>query len=128
MVGKIDMTSYLRGIRGATVAESNTRDAILAATDELLRSVLSKNALKTDDIASIFFSVTQDLDAEFPAVAARNLGLANTPLLCLNEIPVKNSLGRCIRILIHANLDIPQNAVKHVYLKEAASLRPDVVR
>ena len=122
------MTTYLRGIRGATVAEANTREAILAATDELLKEVLAVNCLPVEQIASVFFSVTRDLDAEFPAVAARKLGLSNTPLLCLNEIPVPSSLSRCIRILIHANLDIPQNAVKHVYLREAASLRPDVVR
>ena len=124
----MNMTLSLRGIRGATVAETNSREAILTATEELLREILRENNLKPEDIASIFFSMTHDLDAEFPAVAARNLGLSNTPLLCLNEIPVLHGLSHCIRILIHANMTLRQADIRHVYLKEAIRLRPDVVR
>ena len=115
----------LRGVRGATVAEDNTREAILRATEELLKKMVEANRIQTEDIASIFFSVTHDLNAEFPAVAARNLGMSQVPLLCLNEIPVAGSLPKCIRLLIHANVDLAQNDVRHIYLHAAAQLRPD---
>ena len=119
---------FIRGIRGATVSLDNTKDAIIEATKELLSKLITENNLKTEDIASIFFSVTKDLNAEFPAVAARQLGLSNTPILCLNEIDVPESLGQCIRILCHVNIDVSQSDIKHIYLKEAQSLRPDTVQ
>jgi chorismate mutase len=115
----------LRGIRGATVAESNTSPAILTATTELLREMMRANSVDPADIASIFFSVTSDLNAEFPAKAARELELTNTALFCLTEIPVPGSLDRCLRILIHFNTDKPQAQIRHIYLGEAIQLRPD---
>ncbi len=121
------MGTQLRGIRGATVAADNSREAILSATSDLLQRLIAENKLQIQDIASIFFSVTPDLDAEFPAVAARQMGMETVPLLCLNEIPVRGSLPRCVRILIHANLTWAQKEVRHVYLGEAARLRPDIV-
>jgi len=115
----------IRGIRGAITAETNTKESILSNTEELLSDLLKLNDVNTDDIASIFFSVTTDLTAEFPAIAARKLGLKDTPLLCLTEIPVPGSLSRCIRILIQVNSEKPQAEMKHLYLKEAVSLRPE---
>jgi chorismate mutase len=116
----------LRGIRGAIVARENTKDAILEATRELLSKMIQENNIEREDIASIFFSVTKDLDAEFPAFAARNLGFEYTPLLCLNEIPVPGSLEKCIRILIHVNTDIEQKDLKHIYIGGAKNLRTDL--
>ena len=119
---------FLRGVRGATVSAENTKESIIEATKELLEELIKENELKAEDIASIFFSVTSDLDADFPAVAARQLGLNNTPLLCLNEINVPGSLKKCIRILCHVNTPVPQSQIRHIYLKEAQSLRPDTVK
>ncbi len=118
---------FCRGIRGATVADLNTRETILAETQNLLESLIRENNLSMASIASIFFSTTTDLNAEFPALAARHLGLVDTPLLCFHEMNVAGSLPKCIRILIHVNSEKPQSEMKHLYLKEAASLRPDLL-
>lgn len=115
---------YCRGIRGATTVEHNDREEILAATRELLELIIKKNALKTEDIASAIFSLTADLDAEFPAVAARGLGWTDTALMCTREIPVPNSLGKCIRVLIHVNTTCSAEEIQHVYIKGAVNLRP----
>lgn len=118
----------IRGIRGATAVESDQSDLILSATRELLLSICEANpALKTDDIASIFFTVTDDLSAVHPALAARQLGWGAVPLMCAREIPVPNSLPLCIRVLIHWNTELNQDAVHHVYLGQATRLRPDLV-
>jgi chorismate mutase len=117
----------LRGIRGATVAEQDQAETILQATRELLEAILSANpTLKPADLASVFFSVTEDLAAAYPALAARELGWNQVPLLCSREIPVPGSLTRCIRVLLHWNTDLPQHAIRHVYLGAAAELRPDL--
>lgn len=118
---------YFRGIRGAITAENNTRTAILAATKELLLELIRANEIQVDDIASIFFSTTPDLNAEFPAKAARELGFVYTPLLCMNEISVPHSLSYCIRILMHVNTPKSQPMMRNVYLREAICLRPDQV-
>ena len=115
---------YCRGIRGATTVEHNDREEILAATRELLELIITRNALKTEDIASAIFSLTADLDAEFPAVAARGLGWTDTALMCAREIPVPDSLGKCIRVLIHVNTTRSANEIQHVYIKGAVNLRP----
>jgi chorismate mutase len=116
----------LRGIRGATTIESNTKEEILENTQELLSKIIQSNQINTQDIASIFFSVTKDLNATFPAIAARNMGLSQTPLLCFNEIDVPGSVPFCIRILMQINSDHPQDFFEHIYLKKAVSLRPDI--
>ncbi len=113
----------IRGIRGATTVKSNNRTAILDATRELLSAIIVANRLKVEDIASAIFSVTRDLNAEFPAVAARQIGWNDTPLLCTNEIAVPGSLPKCIRVLLHVNAGKGQRQMKHVYLKEARKLR-----
>jgi len=115
---------YCRGIRGATTVEHNDREEILAATRELLELLIAKNDLKAEDIVSAIFSLTEDLDAEFPAVAARGLGWTETALMCTREVPVPNSLQKCIRVLIHVNTTRSAQEIQHVYLKEAVNLRP----
>lgn len=118
----------IRGIRGANVAQVNEPEPILAATREMLLAIREVNpALQPEDIASILFTVTDDLNAVHPALAARQLGWGNVPLMCAREIPVPNSLPSCIRVMIHWNTDLDQSAVKHVYLGKAAVLRPDLI-
>ncbi|NOY99587.1 MAG: chorismate mutase [Chloroflexi bacterium] len=118
---------FVRGIRGAVNVPANTKEDILTVTRELLRAILDANPeLTPEDIGSAFFTATPDLDAAHPALAARQLGWTEVPLLCAQEIPVPDSLPRCIRVLIHWNTDRPQNKIRHVYLREAARLRPDL--
>lgn len=113
------------GVRGATTAEANTGEAILKATRELLALMIRQNGIEKEDVASAFFSTTRDLDAEFPALAARQLGWLDVAMICVHELDVPGSLRRCIRILLHWNTDKPADRIVHVYIKEAANLRPD---
>ncbi len=115
-----------RGVRGAATAESNCRDDILLETRRLLAMMIRSNVIEAEDVASATFSVTADLDAEFPALAARQFGWMDVPLLCVTEIPVAGSLGKCIRILLHWNTATAQTEIQHIYLKDAVSLRPDL--
>ena len=115
----------MRGIRGATTAEANTREAILAATDELLRLMIGANQLCVDDVASVIFTTTSDLNADYPALAARALGWHDVALMCAHEMNVPHGLPRCIRILIHWNTTRRATEVQHVYIKGAEQLRPD---
>jgi chorismate mutase len=119
----------VRGIRGATTISEDTAEAILLATRELLLAILEANpSLQPNDIASAFFTVTEDLRAVYPAQAARELGWEEVPLMCAQEIPVKGSLPKCIRVLISWNSDLPQPEIHHIYLHDAARLRPDLVQ
>jgi chorismate mutase len=115
----------LRALRGAITVEANEPDAILSATDELVREVMARNALDAEHMVSCIFTCTPDLDAEFPAVAARNLGLSSVPLLCAHEIDVPGALPRVIRLLLHCYAQ-PESEARHVYLREAESLRRDL--
>ncbi len=115
-----------RGVRGATTADVNSREAILDATRQLLALMIRQNAIEPDDVASAIFTTTADLNAEFPALAARQLGWIDVPLLCTTEINVPGSLPRCIRILIHWNTEKSPQEISHVYLKDATRLRPDI--
>ncbi len=116
----------LRGVRGATTVESNTRDAILTATHELLLALIEANGIRPDDVASVFFSTTQDLNAEFPAVAARGMGWSHAALMCTHEMYVPGSLPMCVRVLLHVNTTKTQDEVRFVYLRGAKALRPDL--
>ena len=116
-----------RGIRGATTVVLNQRDAILEATEELLEQIIAANGVREQDVASAIFTMTADLDAVYPAVAARRLGWTQTALLCQQEMVVASSLPRCIRVLIHWNTDRPIDQIQHIYLREAQALRPDLV-
>ena len=115
----------LRALRGATTVDANEPDAILSATEELVRAVMERNALDPEQMVSCIFTCTNDLDAEFPAVAARDMGLSAVPLLCAREIDVPGALARVIRLLLHCYLD-PETEPKHVYLRDAESLRRDL--
>lgn len=115
-----------RGVRGATTADENTRDTILTATRQLLALMIRINGIEPEDVASAVFSLTRDLDAEFPALAARQLGWLDVPLLCTYEVDVPGSLRKCVRVLIHWNTDKPQNEIRHIYVKDAERLRPDI--
>jgi chorismate mutase len=119
---------YCRGIRGATTCEENTSASILKATRELLALMIRRNDIKPEDVASAIFSTTEDLDAEFPALAARQLGWLDVALMCVHEIDVPGSLRRCIRILLHWNTEKTGKEIVHVYIKEAAQLRPDLTK
>jgi chorismate mutase len=121
-------TKMVRGLRGAITVAENTRAEILKATAELLERLIAQNQISIPEIASILFSTTADLNAEFPAAAARELGLEDTPLLCMTEIPVPGSLPLCIRILVHVNTEKSQKEMKPVYLKDAIKLRPDQIK
>ncbi len=115
-----------RGVRGATTVETNSKEEILAATRQLLALLIRINNIDTEMVASATFSVTSDLNAEFPALAARQLGWLDVPLLCTYEIDVPGSLRRCIRILVHWNTEKSQRDIRHVYVNEAVRLRPDL--
>ena len=117
----------VRGVRGATTSDSNSREDILLAAHDLITGIIETNEIVVDDVASILFSTTADLNAEFPAVAARNLGFTNTALECLVEMNVPGSLSRCIRVLMHVNSDKQQKEIRHIYLKNAKSLRADLI-
>lgn len=118
----------VRGIRGAITVEENTTAAIIENTKLLLSEIIEQNDLLTDDIVSCTFTVTRDLDAVYPAVAAREIGWTAVPLLCVNEMYVPGSLEKVIRVLLLVNSDKNQDQVKHVYLKKAKQLRPDLVK
>jgi len=117
---------WCRGIRGATTVDENTREAILAATEELLQRMIEVNEIKGEDIAAMIFTTTPDLDAEFPAVAARELGFREVALLCGHEMNVPGSLSMCLRILVLFNTEKRPHELVHVYLKGAKALRRDL--
>ena len=117
-----------RGVRGATTVEADSREEILTATRQLLALMIRLNGIQPDFVGSAIFSTTPDVNAEFPALAARQLGWLDVPLLCTHELSVPGSLPRCIRILIHWNTEKPQSDIRHVYIKEAARLRPDLCK
>jgi chorismate mutase len=114
-----------RGVRGATTADGNSREDILRATRELLALMIRQNGIRPEDVASAIFSTTTDLDAEFPALAARQLGWFDVALLCNHELDVPGSLRRCVRILVHWNTERSAKEIVHVYIKDAVNLRPD---
>lgn len=120
------MHSSCRGIRGATTVTENSREAILLATRQMLALMIRRNDIHSKDVASAIFTVTKDLNAEFPALAARQLGWIEVPLLCGYEIEVPGSLQRCIRVLVHWNTSQPQHDIHHVYIHDAVRLRPDL--
>lgn len=113
-------------IRGAITVDENNDKMILKDTEILLKEIMKKNSINSDNIISVLFTATKDLDQVYPAKAARNIGLTNCSLLCFQEMDVKNSLKKCIRVLMMINLDKNQSEVNHVYLKGARELRKDL--
>jgi chorismate mutase len=116
----------VRGVRGATTVEANSVEAILEATRELLAAMLKANETDVEYVASAFFTTTVDLNAEFPAVAARDLGWTNVALMCGHEMNKPGGLPMCLRILLHVNTEKPARDIKHIYLRGARVLRPDI--
>ena len=116
----------VRAVRGAVQVDANERDQILEATTELLQAVLARNELTPEDLISVVFTATPDLTAEFPAYAARMIGITDVPLLCAQEIPVPGALPRVLRLLAHVNTDLARADVRPVYLRGAAALRTDL--
>jgi chorismate mutase len=120
-----DTAPRLRALRGATTVEADTSEAIRERTAELVTTLLERNALAVDDVVSVVFTATPDLTADFPAVAARSVGLSGTPLLCSQEIPVVGAVAHCVRALVHCYLPVGREA-HHVYLHGARQLRLDL--
>jgi chorismate mutase len=118
----------VRAIRGATQLDVDEREHLLSSTRELVSEVMRANALSSEQLISIVFTVTADLRSEFPAVAARELGLGDVPLLCTVEIDVPGALPRVVRLMAHAELDVPRAQVQHVYLRGATALRLDIAQ
>lgn len=120
------MAERVRGLRGATTVDRDHADAIVAATEELLEAMLERNGVTPEDLISLVFTSTFDLTAEFPAAAARRLGIDHIPLLCAREIEVPGSVPRCIRVLMHLYTERDYGTLRHVYLREARRLRSDL--
>jgi chorismate mutase len=117
-----------RALRGATTVDSNTAEDILEGTEELLRTLLALNDLTPEDVVSMFFTTTRDLNATFPAVAARAIGLDQVPLMCAHEMDVPSALDHVVRVMAHINTSKPASALQHVYLHRARDLRPEWAR
>lgn len=116
----------VRAVRGAIQIDEDDRDQLLAATTELLTEVLRRNAIAHEDLISVVFTATPDLTSEFPAYAARQMGITDVPLLCAGEIPVPGAMPRVLRLLAHVETDRPRAQMRHVYLRGAAQLRTDL--
>lgn len=119
---------FCRGVRGATTVENDTREEILAATRQLLALMIRINGIEAGDVGSAIFTTTTDLNAEFPAVAARQLGWLDIALLCTHELDVPGSLRKCIRVLVNWNTEKTASEIQHVYIRDAVRLRPDLSR
>jgi len=116
----------VRAVRGAITVKKNSSEDILMAVKELLGRVIGENGIEICDMISILFTMTSDLNADFPAKAAREMGLTGIPLMCSNEIDVKGSLKKCIRLMLHFNTEKENKDIIHVYMRDAGNLRPDL--
>ena len=128
MMSRVLQVPTVRAIRGATSVPDDSSEAIAIAVRELLAAMRHENVLRYDEVISAIFTVTPDLVSAFPAEAARNAGWEQVPLLCTTEIPVPGGLPRCLRVMLHVERHWNGTRVRHVYLREAAKLRPDLVR
>jgi chorismate mutase len=122
------VSTQCRGVRGATTVDADCREEILKATRQLLALMIRQNGIESTDVASAIFTTTPDLNAEFPALAARQLGWLDVALMCMHELSVPGAITRCIRVLIHWNTTKPASEIVHVYVREATRLRPDLSR
>lgn len=113
-------------IRGATTVDENDKEMIYSATEEMMRELLELNAVKIEDVVSIVFTATNDLDKAYPAVAVRKMGITDVALMCVQELYVEGSLRKCIRVMVTVEGDYKRDALKHIYLRNAVGLRPDL--
>ena len=120
--------SRVRGLRGATTVAEDTSEEVIQATAELLREMMERNGVSRDDLVTIIFTATPDITSEFPAAAARSIGISDIPLLCACEIDVKGAIPKVIRILMHIYTEKALSELRHVYLKDAQPLRTDLPR
>ena len=118
----------IRAIRGATQLDSDDRDHLLVSVEELIREILDQNDIDTERLVSMILTATPDLHSEFPALAARQLGIGDVPLLCAQEIDVDGAMPRVIRVMVHIESDLPRGEIRHVYLRGAAALRRDLAQ
>jgi chorismate mutase len=118
----------MRAIRGATQLDSDDRDHLLVSVEELIREIFAQNDVDTDKLVSMILTATPDLHSEFPALAARQLGIGDVPLLCAQEIDVHGAMPRVIRVMLHIESDRPRSEIRHVYLRGAAALRRDLAQ
>jgi chorismate mutase len=118
----------MRAIRGATQLDSDDRDHLLVSVEELIREIFAQNDVDTDRLVSMILTATPDLHSEFPALAARQLGIGDVPLLCAQEIDVNGAMPRVIRVMLHIESDVPRSEIRHVYLRGAAALRRDLAQ
>lgn len=120
------MADRVRALRGATTLEQDTKEQVIERTATLLRAMLERNGVAHDDLISIVFTATKDIRSEFPAAAARSIGISDVPLLCARELDVEGAVDHCIRVLMHAHTDRPASELRHVYLERARPLRTDL--
>jgi len=120
------MSRQLRALRGATTLDADTRDQVMERTATLIRTILERNEIGHEDLVSLIFTATDDVRSEFPAAAARNIGISDVPLLCARELDVEGAVGLCVRVLIHLYTDKEPAALRHVYLEGARPLRTDL--
>jgi chorismate mutase len=118
----------VRAIRGAVQVDADEREAILEGTTELVTEVMARNELTPDDVISVLFTLTSDLKAEFPALAARKIGFGEVPMMCATEIPVPGALPRVVRLMMHVETGRSRREIQHVYLRGAAALRLDIAQ
>lgn len=116
----------VRGIRGAINVDANTREAIFARTRELLKAMIRANRLRPEDVAAAFFTMTPDLDADFPAYVARDMGWMHVPMMCAGELGVPGAMPRVVRIMLLVNTNVPPEKIRHQYLGDTPALRPDL--
>jgi chorismate mutase len=122
------MTRQLRALRGATTLDSDTREQVMERTAVLIRTLFERNAVEHEDLVSLIFTATDDVRSEFPAAAARGIGISDVPLLCARELDVEGSVPLCIRVLVHLYTDKEPSGLRHVYLEGATPLRTDLPR
>jgi chorismate mutase len=127
-IGAVSAVRAVRAVRGAIQLDVDEREHVLSATRELVSSILTANSLTPDDVISIFFTATVDVHSEFPAVAARELGLGDVPLMCAQELDIEGAMPRVIRLMAHINTTMSRDQITHIYLRGATALRRDLAQ
>ena len=122
------MPERIRALRGATTLDADTKEQVIERTSALIRTMMERNGLSKEDLVSVIFTATGDVRSEFPAAAARAIGISDVPLLCARELDIEDAVTMCIRVLMHAYIAAEPGALRHVYLERATPLRTDLPR